>query len=123
MSPWQLDRVRESLNRANALYLEGYRLAALEAAQACWESSNGLYGALSQQQAIVIGKKVLAGGRKGGTSSRQVRSGNGSKRAAVLTALDEYTGGEAARVATVARKAGASQRYVRMILADKKSEK
>lgn len=123
VASWQLERLRQALTRANELYLGGHKLAALEAAQACWESANGLYGAMATRHAVQVGEKVRAGGRKGGATSRQVRSGANSKRAAILAALASYSGPETAKVAFVARRAQTSARYVRMVIADKKAEK
>lgn len=122
IASWQLERLRQALTRANDLYLGGCKSAALEAAQACWESANGLFGALATRLAVQVGEKVRAGGRKGGATSRQVRSGAGSKRAAILAELASYSGPETAKVAFVARRVQTSTRYVRKVMADKKAE-
>jgi hypothetical protein len=123
VASWQLERLRQALTRANDLYLGGREFAALEAAQACWESANGLFDSMATRPAVQVGEKVRAGGRKGGATSRQVRSGANSKRALVLEELAKYQGQESAKVATVARRASATPRYVRMILAAGKEEK
>lgn len=123
VASWQLERLRQALARANDLYLDGHKLAALEAAQACWESANGLHGAMATRPAVQVGEKVRAGGRKGGATSRQVRSGANSKRAAILAALASYSGPETAKVASVARRVQATPRYVRKVMADEKAER
>lgn len=56
------------------------------------------------------------GGHKGAEKSKAARRGTDSKRAAILEASQKYTGPEAARVQTIARKTGATAQYVRKVL-------
>lgn len=62
------------------------------------------------------GRGVKAGGTKGAEASRQTRRGPNSKRTAILKESKAYTGSEDARVATVARRIGATPKYVREVL-------
>ncbi|MBW8366796.1 MAG: hypothetical protein K0M70_02930 [Arenimonas sp.] len=59
------------------------------------------------------------GGRKGAEKSKAARRGAESKRAAILDAARNYTGPEAAKVRTIARKTGATAQYIRKVLGDK----
>ena len=56
------------------------------------------------------------GGEKGAAASRETRRGEGSKRHAIIVALRDYEGPEAARVATLAKRTGATAKYVRQVL-------
>lgn len=68
------------------------------------------------EREIKAGAKSRAGGRKGALSSAATRSGPISKQAKVLAENKIYRGAEAARIATIAKRAGATPRYARMIL-------
>lgn len=74
-----------------------------------------------QRQTVLLplaraGQATMRGGKKGAEASRKTRRGAGSKRACILAALSAYRGSEPAKVATIARKTGATPRYVRDVL-------
>lgn len=62
------------------------------------------------------GQAITRGGKKGGDASRETRRGAGSKRADILVASSAYSGSESAKIATIARKTGATPRYIRSVL-------
>lgn len=68
-----------------------------------------------------LGLKIENGGKKGGQASARVRSGEGSKKAAILRENAIYTGPESARVATLVRQTDASEQYVRQVLREEKA--
>jgi hypothetical protein len=69
---------------------------------------------------IDAGIGTKRGGAKGGAGSAKKRSGPQSKRAKIEHLLAEYTGTDKAGIATVAKRAGATEAYVRMVIASAK---
>ena len=98
---------------------EGAALATLGVMQHAWEA----------ELVVVRGRKVIRAGldtlrarAEGGTASAGVRRGPESTRAKIEKALAEYKGDEQARVTTVARRAKASERYVRRVLRERRAK-
>ena len=113
---WQVEHVRQSVEHARDLFRQGERLAAMEAGQAAWNLALGLFNALESKRDVQAGRKVRSGGTKGAEASRTTRRGPGSKRADILEKSAVYSGPEAARVNTLVRLTGATERYVRSVL-------
>lgn len=63
-----------------------------------------------------IGRSIKDGGAKGAAASRKTRRGANSKRAAILAEATAYTGPQNAMISTIAKRVGATDRYVRQVL-------
>lgn len=104
------------LNESFELFAAGERLAAMYAAKAAWNTANTLNNLVRFAPDIAAGRGTREGGRKGSEASRKTRRGTNSKRAKILGAQAGYKGGDAAKVATIARKVHASPQYIRRVL-------
>lgn len=69
---------------------------------------------------IMAGLGTQRGGRKGSKGSAETRNGPKSKKAQILLIAKEYTGSATAKVVSIRRKTGATERYIRSVL--KKAE-
>lgn len=114
--PQQVDYAQRWRAAAFSAFADGEKRVAMTAAQAYWNDVNALQGALVNRKAILAGKRVSDGGRKGAAASRETRRGSDSKRHHILRCAAEYEGNEAGKVATIARKTSSTTRYVREVL-------
>ncbi|MGD9944369.1 MAG: hypothetical protein AB7S98_14135, partial [Burkholderiaceae bacterium] len=83
----------------------GAAMAAMSALQAAWlaELADG-----DGRAVIRAGIGTRRGGAKGGKESSKTRSGDASKRAAILVEAQRYSGPTSAKVRTIASKTGAT---------------
>ncbi len=89
----------------------GAALATMGVMQHAW------WAELMLGRAIIrAGVGTKRGGAKGGSASGKARGGETSKRAIIEALLREYKGKPDARIATIAKRAGASEAYVRAIV-------
>lgn len=113
---WQVKQVREGIKYARHLLSAGRRDAAMEAGQAAWNLALGLFNALESKREVQAGRALRTGGAKGADQSKITRRGKDSKRARILSENASYAGSDDARVRTIARRAGSTERYVRTVL-------
>ncbi|WP_281849132.1 hypothetical protein [Dyella sp. GSA-30] len=115
----QVDSAAGEMRDALELFQAGERLAAMEKAQAAWNTANHLND-LMTNGATAAGRKLKQGGRKGAEASKISRRGESSGRSKVLAEAKAYSGSPAARVTTIAKRASVTAQYVRKVLKDAK---
>ncbi|KGM52094.1 hypothetical protein N792_07075 [Lysobacter concretionis Ko07 = DSM 16239] len=111
---------RDELLRHRAQAFAAFRANERETAGLLFQLMRARQKMVQAKPLAMAGQKQKHGGRKGAKASKQARRGPESKRAAILAALSAYAGPDSAKVATVARKTGATPRYVRRVQGENK---
>jgi hypothetical protein len=112
--PEQVELAIQARDRVLECHGAGEYLAMMEAGRALFFAANDLNNSIVEGKAIRTGRKIIKGGKKGGSVPRAK-----GKADSIIAEGDARQSIDAAGVAAIARKVGASRQYVRRVLKEK----